>query len=150
MIKIFAIAAFALFTSFRLPGSGTAYLKGRSASGRTIFTAELQDITSKLEKATLSVDGKKLAFTSSDQAFTIFDPEHGVFTVYITGETDEEFTNSRFIEFWAIPQTFKVIKSSRDKQKYEFKARLEATEPRKEKNLRTPQVELTCTLEYRI
>ena len=145
-----AIIVFLSFTSFNLPGSGTAYLVGKSASGRTVFKAELQDITGLLEKAELVVDKNKISFDEDDEAYTIFDPKNGVFTIYITGETTEEFPNARFVEFWAIPSTFKTVSSDRSDQQYEFKAKLEATEPRKNKDLRTPQVELTCTLTYRI
>ena len=130
------------------PGSGTAQLTCKSESGKTIFKAGLEDITGQLEQAVLEIDKKKLEFTSDDDVYTIFDPKIGVFTIYITGETNEEFTNSRFVQLWAIPNTFKTINSSRGHQKYQFKARIEATEPRQNKNLRTPQIELTCTLEY--
>jgi hypothetical protein len=149
-IIIASVIAFFLFTSFRPHGSGTAHLVCKSQSGRTVFKAQLQDITGLLEKAELVMDKNSIAFDSNDEVYTIFDPEQGVFTLYITGETNDEFPNSRFIEFWAIPKTFKIIKSERSHQKYEFKGKLEGTEPRKNKNLRTPQVELTCSLEYKI
>ena len=144
------ILIFLAFTSFKFPGSNTAYLKCKSESGRTLFNAELQDITGLLEKAVFEVDQKKLEFNNQDDAYTIFDPNAGVFTVYITGKTNQEFPNSRFVEFWAIPSTFKTILSGHDHQKYQFRAKLEATEPRKNKDLRTPQIELICTLEYEI
>ena len=141
-----------MFLSFKVPGSGTAHLTCKSESGRTLFTAELQDIEGLLEKAELIVDNKKLIFDENDEAHTIFDAKSGVFTVYITGEENEDFPNGRFIQFWAIPKSFKVISSDRSNQRYEFKARIEATEPRKgtNRNLRIPQVELNCTLVYKI
>ena len=73
-----------------------------------------------------------------------------VFTVFILGKENKEFPNGRFIQFWALPETFKAVNSDRSNQKYEFKARIEATEPRKDKDLRIPQVELNCTLTYKI
>jgi len=138
------------FASFKISGSNTAYLKCKSESGRTIFTANLQDITGHLEKATFEIDNKRLEFTDEDEVFTIFDPKAGVFTVYINGKTNDDFPNSRFVQFWAIPDSFKTVVSEPNRHKYEFKARIEATEPRKEKALRTPQIELFCTLEYEI
>ena len=149
-VMFIAIITFLLFTSFKLPGSGTAHLVCTSASGRTVFKAELQDITGLLEKAELVVDKNKIIFDSNDEVYTIFDPKVGVFTVYISGQTNDEFPNSRFIQLWAIPETFKIIKSERSDQRYEFKAKIEGTEPRKNKNLRIPQVELTCSLAYKI
>jgi hypothetical protein len=147
---ITAIAIFMLFTSFKLHGSGTAYLVYRSESGRTVFTAELQDITGLLEKAELTVDGKKISFDSNDEVYTIFDSEVGVFTVYINGKPNNEFPNARFIEFWAIPESFKKIRFERADQKFEFRGKIEGTEPRKNKDLRIPQLELRCTLVYKI
>jgi hypothetical protein len=132
-LMLLAIVALLSFTSSKFPGSGTAHLVCKSESGRTIFKAELQDITGLLEKAELVVDKNKIVFDSNDEVYTIFDPKVGVFTVYISGETNDEFPNSRFVQLWAIPETFRIIKSERSDQKYEFKAKIEATEPRKNK-----------------
>jgi hypothetical protein len=151
MKRSLAVLLFAFaFVSFRPIGSGTAHLTCKSESGRTVFKAELKDITGLLEKAELVVDDKKLSFDSQDEVYTIFDAEKKVFTVYITGESTNEYQNGRFIEFWALPETFKIIKSDRADQRYEFKARIEGTEPRKGKALRIPRVELNCVLVYKI
>jgi hypothetical protein len=139
-----------LFASFKIPGSGTAFLDCKSESGRTILHAELQDIDGLLEKAELIVDSKKLGFTEDDEAYTIFDPQKKVFTIYITGKMNKDFPNGRFIQLWALPETFKIINGDRENQVYEFKARMEATEPRQNKDLRIPQVELYCKLKYSI
>ena len=143
---------FSMFASFKIPGSGTAHLTCKSESGRTIFNAELQDIDGLLEKAELIVDNKKVTFDENDEAHTIFDAQTGVFTVYISGQSNNDFPNGRFIQFWAIPKSFKILNSDRASQKYEFKAKIEGTEPRKGEHryLRIPQVELTCVLEYKI
>ena len=152
MRTLLLVLLFSISVSFKIPGSGTSHLTCKSESGRTLFTAELQDIDGLLEKAELIVDGKKLSFDESDEAHTIFDAESGVFTVYITGQSNDDFPNGRFVEFWAIPKSFRIISADRSYQKYEFKARIEATEPRRgaNKNLRIPQVELNCTLTYKI
>jgi hypothetical protein len=140
------------FTSSKTVGSGTAYLTCKSESGRTLFNAELQDIVGIVEKAELIVDGKRISFSyeNGDEAFTIFDPGANVFTLYISGKPNNEFPNSRFIEFWAIPTSFKIISSDRTHQKYVFKAKVVGTEPRKNKELRTPEVIVNCILEYKI
>ncbi|WP_276501938.1 hypothetical protein [Terrimonas pollutisoli] len=154
MIRIYLLLVSILFssTSFKTVGSGIAYLVCKSESGRTLFNAELQDIVGIVEKAELIVDGKKIAFSyeGGDEAFTIFDPHNNVFTLHISGKPNKEFPNSRFIEFWAIPSSFKIISSDHSNQKYEFKAKVVGTEPRKNKDLRTPEVIVNCTLEYKI
>jgi len=150
MKSLILIALINLFASFKVPGSGTAFLDCKSESGRTTLHAELQNIMGLLEKAELIVDSKKLGFTEDDEAYTIFDPQKKVFTVYITGKINKDFPNGRFIQLWALPETFKIINGDRENQVYEFKARIEATEPRKNKALRIPQVELNCKLTYSI
>jgi len=150
MKSLILIALINLFASFKVPGSGTAFLDCKSESGRTTLHAELQNIMGLLEKAELIVDSKKLGFTEDDEAYTIFDPQKKVFTVYITGKINKDFPNGRFIQLWALPETFKIINGNRENQVYEFKARIEATEPRKNKALRIPQVELNCKLTYSI
>ena len=152
MRYMFCLLIVVVFASFEAPGSGTAYLTCKSESGRTVFNAELQDIVGLLEKAELVVDNKSLVFDDKDDVRTIFDKETGVFTVCISGAPTKEFPNGRFVEFWAIPKSFKIIKSERSNQRYEFKAKIEATEPRGggNRSLRIPQVLLSCVLEYRI
>jgi hypothetical protein len=152
MIRILFIllAAVVTCTSFSLPGSNTAYLKCVSESGRTIFNAELQDIIGIVEKAEFTVDKKSLTFGYDDEAYTIFDPKAGVFTLYINGKPNNDYPNHRFIKFYAIPSSFKIISNSNTQQKYQFRAKINGTEPRKNKDLITPEVELVCTLEYEI
>lgn len=139
-------------TSLKMPGSGTAFLKCKSESGRTIFKAELQDITGVIEKAEFTVDGREVSFSyeNDDEGHVIFDPKVGVFTIRISGKASEAFPNGRFIEFWAIPTSFKIISGDPTHQKYKFKAKISGTEPRKNKQLRTPEVIMNCTLDYKI
>jgi hypothetical protein len=132
------------------PGSGTAYLKCKSESGKTIFNADLQDITGQLESAEFSVDNKKIKFDGNDDIYTVFDAKNGVFTIYIHGKTNNEFPNHKYIVLWAIPSSFKTINGERAKQKYEFEAKIYGTEPRKDQYLLTPTIKLKCTLVYEI
>jgi len=139
-----------LFSVTNKPGSGTAYLKCKSGSGKTIFNAELQDITGFLESAEFSVDNEKIKFDRNDDIYTVFDPKNAVFTIYIHGKTNNEFPNHKYIVLWAIPSSFKTISGERAKQKYEFEAKIYGTEPRKDQYLLTPTIKLKCTLIYEI
>lgn len=146
------LPTFLLLSATPHRGSGTAFLSCKSVSGKTVFNAELQDIIGLLESAEFSIDGKKILFTSDDEVYTIFDAKNGVFTIYITGKTNDEFPNSRYIRLWAIPSSFKTILRTSETQHYEFKAKIMGTEPRKGNNfaLLTPTIELNCTLKYTI
>jgi hypothetical protein len=134
-------------------GSGTAKLTCTSASGRTVFTAYLQDIEGMFEGGELTIDGKTLRFPGEDvvgSSAVIWDPDHGVFTLSFTRPGEEQYL---FIRFWAIPNTFQVISNDRgsaEGARYAFEAILEATEPREGKGHATPLIRLTCNLEYRI
>jgi len=138
---------FILLTSFRPVGSNTAYLDCKSYSGRTSFTAEIQDIDGLLEKAELKVDGVSLTFSDEDTSSVVCDPANGVYTVILESN---RASNHRFLKFWAIPKSFKILSESREDARYEFRAKVQATEPRKNKDLLTPVIELNCTLTYKI
>lgn len=140
------------FTSFKSVGSATAYLTCKSESGRTTFTAEIQDIDGGIEKAELTIDGVKLNFTEEDNSNIVFDSKNGVYTITIESKSQlkKDFSKFKFLKFWAIPKTFKTILENNEEAKYEFKARLFSTEPRKGKDLQTPEIELKCKLEYKI
>jgi hypothetical protein len=140
-----------VLTSYK-QGEPIATLNGKSSSGRTIFTAELPSC-SYLEKAELSVDGSKLKFSVSDGCKIIFDPESQVFTVYL--ESTDEKNGRKFLQFWALPSTFKKTKSERGPgsqfhDTYEFHAKVYATEPRKVKESTTKIIELVCTMDYEL
>ena len=138
--------------SIQLPmGSGTAYLKCKSASGKTVFYAELQDIDGFVEQAHLTIEGTRVDYTPGD-ARTIFDQRNGVLTFYIKNETDQQLKVHKFLKFWSIPSSFKVIKNTEGHQEYEFKAKILGSEPRKGKGkyLITPTITLNCHLVYKI
>lgn len=136
------------FSSFA--GSGTAVLTCKSESGRTEFTAYLQDISGLLEGAEFTIDGSTMTFTNDEDVYTIFDPENGVFTIYIEGQTNDTYQNHKYIQLWAIPTTFKTVKGENSHQIYEFKAKIYGTEPRPDQEMHCPEIELNCRLEYRI
>lgn len=130
-------------------GSGTAFLTCRSDSGRTEFNAELQDIVGILEKAELRIDDTRMKY-SSEESHIIFDPKNGILTMYINDGATKEYPNHKYLKFWAIPSSFKIIKNESGHQIYEFKAVIEGTEPRKNKEMHTPRIVLNCKLEYEI
>lgn len=132
-------------------GSGTAYLTGRSASGRTVFKAELQDIAGMFEGGSISIDEHVLEFPAEGdrvQHHAIWDPQNGVFTLSYLHPGMDDF---KFFRMWAIPNSFKVISGDRSAGAvYEFEAVFEGTEPRPDKGHATSSIRLTCRLEYRI
>ena len=140
-------------TSFAFAGSNSAKLSCRSASGRTVFTASLQDIVSTFLGASLTIDGSTLEFPEEDGsecANAVWDPENGVFTLTFSRSTLDGLV---WFHFWAIPNTFKIISVERGSAQgaiYEFEGIIEAKEPRPGKSLITPNIRLTCRLEYRI
>jgi hypothetical protein len=141
-----------LILGMSLPeGSGTAFLKGRSASGRTVFNAELQDISGLFEGGSITIDEHVLEFPAEAegvQHHSIWDPRNGVFTLsYLRPGMDDLL----FFRMWAVPGTFKILSGDRNAGAvYEFEALFEGTEPRPDKGHATPSVRLTCRLEYRI
>jgi hypothetical protein len=137
-------------TSFKTVGSATAYLTCKSESGRTTFKAEIQDIDGGIEKAELTIDGVKLKFTGEENSNVIFDSRNGVYTIAIESKPSIDFSNYKFVKFWAIPKSFKTIIENNEESKYEFRARLISKDPRKDKGQQTPEIELNCKLEYKI
>lgn len=132
-------------------GSGTAYLQCKSASGKTVFYAELQDIDGLVEKAQLTIEGKRVNY-KTDEGHTIFDRKSGVLTFYLKDKPDAQLKVHKFLKFWSIPSTFKIIKNTDSHQEYEFKAKIQGSEPRKGKGkyLITPVITLNCKLVYKI
>ena len=137
-------------TSFKTVGSATAYLTCKSESGRSEFKAEIQDIDGGLEKAELTIDGVKLNFAEDEKSNVIFDSKNGVYTIAIESKPNKDFSKYKFLKFWAIPKTFKTIIENNTEGKYEFKAKLYSTEPRKGKDIQTPVIEMNCNLKYKI
>jgi hypothetical protein len=146
---LFGIATFLLFSSFNI-GEPVATLTCKSESGRTQFTAELPS-ASYLENAELNVDGFKLTFGTNDESYIIFDQVNKVLTIYL--ESNDK--SGKFLRFWALPASFKTLSNEKGPgtqfhSVYEFKAKLEATDPRKGKEINTPTIDLNCRLDYKL
>jgi hypothetical protein len=151
-MQLFSILLVYCVTLFKPTGSATAYLTCKSESGRTTFKAEISDIDGELQLAELTVDNVKLKFTGDDNAYVVFDRTNGVYTIFLESKplTGSDFSKYKFLKFWAIPKTFNVTTAKDNRQVYGFKGKLYSTEPRKGKDLQTPEIELNCTLEYHI
>jgi len=147
---IFACLIFLSLTSFKL-GEPDAILDCKSASGRTLFHAELPNC-SYLGNADFSIDGIKYSFTSGDICGVVFDPDIKILTIYLE-TNNKDSKQHRFLKFWALPDSFKKIKSatgpgSKFDDVYEFKAKIYGTEPRLGFENNTKTIELNCTLEF--
>lgn len=139
------------FSSFKIKlGTREGTLTCRSESGRTLFNAKLEDGTN-LESAEFVIDGVKNSFADHDNCYTIFDPANQVYTIWLEEKTEDQSRLGKFVSFWAIPSTFKLIftdgQSSLPHEKYTFKAKIFAREPRKGFETNSKVIELNCTLE---
>ncbi len=132
-----------------LAGSGPSYLKCKSESGKTIFNAQLNNLDWGLESAEFIIDKFEINFDFDDSASIVVDLDNGVYTLTIRSKEKEEDGSSYFIKLWGIPSTFKAIINERNKIKYEFKAKIQGTDPRPDKKF-SPTIELNCTLEWEI
>lgn len=133
-------------------GSADATLQCTSGSGRSAFSAVLQDIDGILQRASATVDGESIAFDQADRGAVVFDALHGVFTISTEGEATAQFPNGRFLRFYALPKSFKTDGKTPDgKNVWSFRALFWSTEPRKTKDLLlTPKIEVSCKLVYGI
>lgn len=150
LTKLFILSLVFLSTSSLRIGSGTAILKGKSDSGKTSFIAHLQDIIGIMEGAKFTIENSTVEFDSDDNAGIVIDSKVGVLTLFIEGKGTKDYPNGRHVQFWAIPSTFKIIKEESGHKVYEFRAKIQGTEPRIGKGLQSSVTELNCSLEYEI
>ena len=140
-----------LFSSFNFKyGTREGTLTCKSESGRSLFNAKLEDGES-LESAEFIIDGAKNSFTFKDENHTIFDPANQVYTICIKEKTEGQIREGKFLKFWAIPSTFKLISTggrrSLPHEVYTFKAKIVGREPRTGFEYNSKVIELNCTLE---
>ncbi len=140
LLLCFSLSSFSIFA-----GSADAIIKGKSASGKTNFTCILHDVTSGLYSASLIIDGEKIEFTEEEDAVVFYDFSNRVFTIYLHNKD-----NTKELYFWMIPTTFKKIKGDNFTGIYKFKAKIYATDPRKNKERFSPETIITCAFEYEI
>ena len=147
-MKYFFLSFFILylFSSFRA-GVRIAKLSCKSASGRTVFNAELENMES-LQNASLSIDKETVNFTYADKCYVTFYPEDKVLTMHLESEANSNFDTLRYVQFWATPASFKDISEQPGPDTYTFNAKLKAMYPRGEKSHESPVIGLACTLVY--
>lgn len=124
-------------------GSNVGYLICKSPSGRTFFSAELQDLYTFIS-AKYTIDQESENYGNDLCASVVFNGKMKVFTL-----TLKEKDGDRWINFYAIPSSFKTIKQSNGKQLYKFQAVIQGTDPRKDK-YNSPEIILDCELMYSI
>lgn len=147
-MKKYLIGLAIIFLSLNIfAGSNTAKLTCKSASGKTIFIAYLQDITGGITGGEFTIEGESFDLSHTEDK-TIFSPKDGVFTIFINIKDDESYSGDA-IQFWAIPSTFKITKDENWSHEYKFQAYIQGSDPREGKNY-SPKIKLSCTLEYSI
>jgi len=145
LLVILIISAISL-TSIT-PGLRIQKLVCKSLSGNTYFEADIAEFSS-LQSAKFSIDEKELNFTYKDEYHIIFDEKSKVFTIGIESETSKSEKEYKFLDFWAVPSTFKdsINDPKHSLAIYSFSAKIRAKDPRPDKEFETPEMLLNCTL----
>lgn len=129
-------------SSVAYAGSADAILTCKSASGRTIFKAALQDLVA-FTSAEFSIDGEKLIYTDDSKGHLVFNAKNKVLTLTIN---DAEVG---WLTFYAIPTTFKTVSKGHHSAHYKFKAVIQGKDPRKGK-YQSKEITLDCELTYSV
>jgi hypothetical protein len=144
------IVTILLMNSSYAGSDGTAIIKGRSGTGRTLLELHTSDIGHGVKYLKFTIDGKSYEYDlrkdSSTYGYVVHDHKNKVFTVIID--------NKKIIfKFWMIPSKQKIKEQKGTSEKWEFYAYVEATDPREfsdETRNRpiSPRIYLYCTLDY--
>ena len=142
-----------LFVNPLFAGSdGTAIIKGRSGTGRTLLELHTSDIGKGVRYLKFTIDGKSYEFHVSNDhdtyGYVVHDQKSGVFTVCVDNEEID-------FKFWMIPGKQKVKEQKDTSEKWEFYAYVEATDPREfteetRNHPVSPRIYLYCTLDYNL
>jgi hypothetical protein len=141
-MKRFLFLFFILCSSVAFAGSADAILTCKSASGRTIFQAGIQDLVG-FSWAKFAIDGQEIAYDNEGAGQVVFNEKHKIFTLSIND------SKKGFLTFYAIPSTFEVIKKSNYEKQYKFQAVIQGLDPRKGKH-QSKNIVLNCELKYSI
>jgi len=134
---------FLLFSSsLSFAGSADAILECKSASGRTIFKAALQDLIG-FTSATFTIDGESIHYKNSEFGHLVFNAKNKILTLSISDP------KLGFLTFYAIPTTFKSLKKKNYEKHYKFEAIIQGLDPRKNKH-QSKEIKLYCELTYSI
>lgn len=129
-------------SSMAFAGSADAILTCKSASGRTIFKASLQDLVA-FTNAEFSIDDQTLKYNDDTKGHLVFNAKNKILTIRI------EDPKIGWITFYAIPTTFKTLQSKRHEAHYKFQAVIQGKDPRKDK-WQSKEIVLDCDLTYSI
>lgn len=141
MKKVFFLLS--LFSSsIAFAGSADAVLTCKSASGRTIFKAHLQDLVA-FTDAAFTIDGQTIKYTNDTKGHLVFNEKNKILTISINDP------NVGWLTFFAIPDTFKKVKSAPYSKHYKFKAVIQGKNPRPNKG-QSKEIVLNCELTYSI
>jgi hypothetical protein len=141
-MKKFVFFIFLFSSSLAFAGSADAVLICKSASGRTVFTANLQDLVA-FTDAKFSIDGQTLIYSNSAMGHLVFNEKNKVLTLAINDD------KIGWLTFYAIPSTFKTLESKRHRAHYKFKAVIQGKDPRKDE-WQSKEITLDCELTYSI
>lgn len=131
---------------------GTAVIKGRSGTGRTLLELHTSDISAGVKYLKFTIDGKSYEVdVRKDQdtyGYVIHDHKHKVFTVFVDNKKID-------FKFWMIPTKQKITEQHGTSEKWEFFAYVEATDPREftdetRNDPISPRIYLYCTLDYNL
>jgi len=129
-------------SSAAIAGSADAVLTCKSASGRTLFKAHLQDLVS-FTDAKFTIDGQTLTYSNTEKGHLVFNARNKVLTIAIHDE------KVGWLTFYAIPATFQTIVSKQHRAHYKFKAVIQGKDPRKGE-WHSKEITLDCELTYTI
>lgn len=125
-------------------GSADAVLRGKSSSGRTEFELKVGDLDGLIRWVRVAIDGKEYVIDDADRwrQTVVRDQKNEIYVMVL--ETD-----SRTVRFWMVPGSERVIEQRRGAYRSEFKAILEASDPRDD-GRDTPRIVLECRLDWEI
>jgi len=149
---IITILSMLLIKPLSAGSDGTAIIKGKSGTGRTLLELHTSDIGNGVKYLKFTIDGKSYEFdVRKDQdtyGYVIHDHKNKVFTVVIDN-TKIDF------RFWMLPSKQKITAQKGTSEKWEFEAYVVATDPREfdgetRNEPMSPQIHMFCTLDYNL
>ena len=145
-----------LHSLFMIPlfagSDGTAIIKGRSGTGRTLLELHTSDIGGGVKYIKFTIDEKSYEFDVRKEkdtyGYVVHDRKNKIFTVVVDNKKID-------FKFWMIPSKQKITEQKGHSEKWEFYAYVEATDPREfhdqtRNHPMSPKIYLYCTLDYNL
>lgn len=129
---------------------GTAIIKGKSGTGRTLLELHTSDIGHGVKFVKFTIDAKSYEFNvrkdPETHGYVIYDHKNQVFTVTVDNKNID-------FKFWMVPNKQKITKLKGSSEQWVFEAYVEATDPRyfsdeTRNHPMSPKIHLSCTLDY--